>query len=339
MRAWDAAAAAALALVVPIVASAQFVPPSAKEANAARNSPTVVSPDLASPIRSSAPTVVFQAEEGKEKVSAQAGLTSGYWNVILKAAAPLNTDADDTELGGLLDGFNPGTTLTLTLGGQRWGPERRKVDSGDWCRSVKTRLPAGFNCSSFVEQDVPEELRDDYLLTTALAYTPIFYALEASAGPRSYSFADPATLEPGDEEHWDAGVTGAVGVVTRSGILLSGGVSYTSAYRAGRKRNVCTPLPVEGALQCRDLVLGEPQHEEGFSGLAEMKTFVSRSFAVNPRVRFTGDDWVAEAPLYFLPASAGGLIGGVTPRYSSETDRFGLVLFVGKAFGLTLTKL
>jgi hypothetical protein len=332
-----AATALSIIALLPAVAAAQV--PSPEAADALRNRPEIVSPDLASPIRQAAPTVVFGAEKGKEQVSAQAGLTSGQWNVLLKATAPLDTDADDTELGGLLNGLNPGTTLTLTLGGLRWGPERRKFSSGNWCRSVQKQLPAGFDCTSFAEQDVPEELREDYFLTTALAYTPIFYALEASAGPRSFSFADPTTLEAGEEEHWEAGVTGAVGVVTRAGLMFSGGVSYTSSYRGGRKRNVCTPLPVAGALQCRDLVLGAPEREEGLSGLAEMKAFVSRSFAVNPRVRFTDDEWVAEAPLYFLPASAGGLIGGVTPSYSSGTERFGLAVFVGKTFGLNLSKL
>lgn len=329
---------ATAATLLPVFLAAQD--PTVEAAQAARHSATVVSPDLASPIRQSAATVLLEAERGKEEVTAQAGLSSGYMDVILKATAPLSSGGGDTELGGVLDGLSSGTTVTLTLGGQRWGPARATISKREWCDNAKGRLPYAFNCASFVEQDIPEgELREEFFLTTALAYMPVFYALEASAGPRTFSFADPATLTAGEEEHWEAGVTGAVGIVTRSGIMLTGGASYTSAYRAGRKRNVCTPLPVTSALECREMVLGAPQHEGGLSGLAEAKMFVSRSFAVNPRIRFDDKDWVIEAPLYFLPASAGGLIGGVTPRFSSESDRFELSVFIGKAFGLTLSQL
>jgi hypothetical protein len=227
----------------------------------------------------------------------------------------------------------------------------------DWCSRQKDvkKIPHFFSCTNVSEASLqelgvqgrthpPDSVRAlvrEFDRVSRLGWDiPVQYGLQGKISPQSFDFLDAATLAEGSESHLAYSIGGGVGVFVRPFTRLDAEVSYERAFKAARSTQVCTPLPPPGTSQCGDAILGGPTQTDGWVAEAGVRQFLrvgGLDVALNPRVRFRNEDetYTVRVPIYFLPDKSGtSLLGGIAPTWSSETERFGIALFVGSAFNL-----
>jgi hypothetical protein len=133
---------------------------------------------------------------------------------------------------------------------------------------------------------------------------------------------------------WSIALSG--GVLTRNAIWLSGQYTHAVNHAAAPATQVCSPLGDTPSLQCGNRVLRAPSRTASEIVGGEVRKFLNRRFAISGRLHYDFKEEVTslEVPLYFLRNSDGGLTGGVSIGWRSDTDALVASAFVGQVLGL-----
>jgi hypothetical protein len=167
----------------------------------------------------------------------------------------------------------------------------------------------------------------------------IFFAgITGSVAPESFTFvsADTLAAQP-EEKHTSRAFSAVAGVAFRTNTVTTFSYTHEVAYSAGVSADVCSPATTGGALQCVPAVVGPPGDPARTNRLSfEVKQFFGTNFAFAPKFNWDVDDSIVgvELPVYLLQAKDGGLTGGVTLGWRSDTKAFTASAFVGPVLKL-----
>ncbi|HEX6369181.1 MAG TPA: hypothetical protein VF006_09625 [Longimicrobium sp.] len=336
-------AAAVLLLVTAPLLSAQ-----ATEADSAHITvqKVLVTPSATAGIRSSVPVFFLSGSAQKTEARVQGGFrlmddpSFGRLHATVGVTAPLSEDEGEQTVFGDLGGLTGGTTLSLSVTGQRWRWDASAGERTAWCERMKKkgRVASGADCVNFDLTAVTtgnRELRRDFWLEVERE-RPVLYEISARYQPEEMRYLDAETFLPETLERSSGSVGVSIGRFLGTQ-LWSVSYRYESAYVEGPAAEVCVPVGVAGALRCRKAPLGEPVRQESSVGTAQTRGYFGRTVAWNPRLtyRFADKEWGLEVPIYFVPGEA-GLVGGVTPGFNSIDNRWTFTVFFGKAFRVGL---
>lgn len=311
----------------------------AEEGEAVLRQQVLVTPSPTAPIRGGAPSIFLSGSTSKTEASVEGGFriledpTFGSISAVIGLTAPFTEDSE--TVFGDLDGLSAGTRLSLSVTGLRWPWDASGAENTQWCNEkiAQKRIPSGTDCVAFdltpiVEHD-PALEREYYLEVDRSV--PLLYEISASVAPEEMKYLDATTLEAGTREGTAGSLGASIGRFFGSQ-LVAAGYRHEVAFDQSPETEVCTPLGTDGALRCRNARLGEPSRRESGVGSLQVRGFIRRNLAWNPRLtyRFSGSDWVVDVPLYFVPNDE-GLIGGIAPAYS-EDGGWVVRVFIGKAF-------
>ncbi len=282
----------------------------------------------------------LEASTKETKAIATTGfdLQGAPWNLQLRlsAAGPLSKDDDGT---GLVDlkGLGDGTEAELALHGHWWkAPGKLPSEVIDWCNRRKA-VP---DCVHIRSNQIPDSLYAEFLDASGWS-DPLLFDVGWKVGRAKASYLEEGTLKGGSIDKLAHSVGADVGMFfTGLGpfrtALVSAGYRYELDYKKSAASQICTPYGTTGALRCRSAIIGRPKKTEGGLLSAELRGYLNPRWAVNPQYVKSVDDgkWTVEMPVYFIPDGKGSLIGGISPKYASESRDWEVRVFVGKAFGL-----
>ena len=167
----------------------------------------------------------------------------------------------------------------------------------------------------------------------------IFFAgMNGSIAPESFTFVSADTLaEQPAERHTSRSISAVAGVAFKTNTVTTFTYAHDVVYTAGDTADVCSPVAAGGSLKCNQAVIGAPTGPERTSRVSfEVKQFFGAHFALAPKVNWDVGNSVAgvEIPIYLLQAKDGGLTGGVTLGWRSDTKAFTASAFVGPVLKL-----
>jgi hypothetical protein len=166
--------------------------------------------------------------------------------------------------------------------------------------------------------------------------TPVLVTGRAKVGRQQYDYADPPLFNDANVVHTSYGFNGAVGVIIPTGDFIQASFQYQKGYNEQDSEQVCTPITGSTSSHCRDIAVGAPTAQLKKIVQLEARIFPSLSVGFNPKFAY---DFVKSAvslqmPIYMFHAKEGGLNGGVTAGWRSDTRSFKVALFVGQVFTL-----
>ena len=324
-----------------------------EEVNPARSlSKRTLDATLSSPVSSpSALQLVFEGTKDAGTVKANIGAQFGNAQVSLRLSGPIGAKAPSAKLAGL-DGLANKATAEFGIGWVGWKPSANSdaqkeacasylVDTGkakDLTAAKKSmELAEGhqptFTCS-WKTLPAHSKYRDRF--DEAVNWgTPLLFNARVKVGREEFEFTQSPFLKDEKASHTSYAATGSFGVLTNPLILLAVNYQYQSAYQAQDQSQLCSPFSGSTSLRCRDISIGEPDKK-----LRNIVEFESRKFfsaaAINPKIAWDIRNDVAsiQVPIYFLQSKEGGLNGGVTLGWRSDTKAFTASVFVGEIFTL-----
>lgn len=165
----------------------------------------------------------------------------------------------------------------------------------------------------------------------------VFAGITGSIAPETFKFvsADTVAAQP-SEKHSSGSVSAVAGVALKTNTMTTFSYAYDVAYEGGDKADVCV-LASAGGTKCTQVTVGAPGDPTRTNRLSfEAKQFVGTKFAVAPKLNWSVDESVVgvEFPIYLLQAKDGGLTGGVTLGWRSDTKAFTASAFVGPVLKL-----
>ncbi|HVZ20836.1 MAG TPA: hypothetical protein VG871_07230 [Vicinamibacterales bacterium] len=303
----------------------------------------------------SAPNLTFEGAKTDKKVSGQIGFQVTDFTLTLGASADLSPGSDNSGPTTLatLDGLANKTTGTLSVLWSHW-----KVKGGNpldvlkpACEKYamkkfgKSLLESGIVCDSdALAADASDSGREIQKGIMSLVDPGVifFSGAQAQAAPEQFTYVsdpgDPSSVaDETKESHtsWSAGVTG--GVVLPTNTTLSASVNRQVTYNAGKSGQICSPVGTQGLTSCRSHVLSAPgDPDRSYLISFEMKQFIGTYFALAPRFEFdvTKNAQVVALPIYLFRDGDGGLNGGVTIGWRSDTKAVTASAFVGDVLTL-----
>lgn len=317
----------------------------ADEANAVVQK-TLVTPSASASIRSGVPLFFLEGNADKSNARIEGGFrvtddpTFGRLYATLGLTAPLSSDESEPTVFGDLGGLTGGTTISLSITGQRWRWASTAAQNTAWCKLQvqRGRVASSTDCDNF---DLTDVVGDDRSLERAFYHEvapsqPLLYEVSARYQPEELNYLDATTFLPASLERGSGSVGVSVGRFFVNQ-LVSVGYRYEVAHQEGPSAEICIPVGTDGALRCRKAPLGRPVRRESSVGSAQLRGYFGRNLAWNPQFtyRFKDQEWGVQVPLYFVPNEA-GLVGGVTPAYNSVDHKWTFSVFFGKTFSIGL---
>lgn len=304
---------------------------------------TTKSPPAAA-LRSALTTGFLEASRKETKAVVSTGLEieGAPLNLQLRLGAQSPISKDENAEAELVDlkGLGDGTELELALHGYWWPAPERPSRVVTWCNSRKAALSKVSECTRLRINQIPDSLYGEFLKAAGWS-NPVLFDAGWKVGRAKASYLEEGTLKSGTLDKLAQSFGADVGIlVTTLGpfktALLAAGYHYELDYRKSSPTQICTPYGTTGALRCRSAVIGRPKKAEGALLSAEIRGYFNPRWAINPQFVRSQDDrqWTLEMPIYFIPDGNGALIGGISPRYSSESKDWAIHVFVGKALGL-----
>lgn len=327
------------AITALLVCATQGIAAAQSSRDALMETETTKSPP-AGALRSILTSAFLEASTKETKAIATTGfdIQGAPWNLKLRlsAASPLSKDDDGTSLVDL-KGLGDGTEAELAFHGHWWkAPGKRPSDVIEWC----TRRKAVPDCPHIRSNQIPDSLYAEFL--DASGWTdPVVFDVGWKVGRAKASYLEEGSLKAGSIDKLAHSVGTDIGVFfTGLGpfqtALVAAGYHYELDYRKSAATQICIPYGTTGALRCRSAVIGRPKKDEGGLVSAEVRGYFNPRWAINPQYVKSVDDgkWTIEMPVYFIPDAKGSLIGGISPKYASDSKDWEIRVFVGKAFGL-----
>lgn len=307
------------------------------------NVETTKSPPAAT-LRSAVTTGFLEASRKEAKAVASTGIDieGAPLNLQFRLGAQTPISKDEDAEAEVLDlkGLGDGTEVELALHGYWWAAPERPSSVVTWCNAHKTNLSKVSDCMRLRINQIPDTLYGDFLKAAGWT-SPVLFDIGWKAGRAKASYLEENTLKSGTLDKLAQSFGADVGVlVTTLGpfktALFAAGYHYELDYKKSSATQICTPYGVTAALRCRSAVIGRPKKNEGALLSAELRGYFNPRWAINPQfVRSQHDrTWTVEMPIYFIPDGNGALIGGISPKYASDSKDWEIRVFVGKALGL-----
>lgn len=179
--------------------------------------------------------------------------------------------------------------------------------------------------------------------------TVFYWTAAVSGGNQSFEYRKSGSLEPAEESKINRAFSGALTRATGiDGWTL--GHSWRKIYKAGKKVQLCEPIPESDASTCATTVLTPPKRDDKDRSLSflEYRRYTALQQAVGARVfyRHDLDQWGVRSTWFFLAKDKVGLDGGIDLGYDREREvvnasgekasvgGFIARLFVGRRFEL-----
>jgi hypothetical protein len=297
-----------------------------------------------------APVLSLEGTAKDKIVTAQVGFA--YRSVVLTAglSGAVDSSGDPTELADL-NGLRDKTTASMHLAWHTWAQDSGLGGLSNACARyrdlVKNAGPdLGADCGylilkratdAAVRQRVMSESERSSIMRM-IPIKPLFYVEGGGKlAPETFNFVSATDLTPGREQHTSWSVDGSAGVLFGSGWLVAGGLAREVAFQGGGSVQICQPLGSTSALRCGQKTVGPPGAVERTNQVsAELRKYFGPNFAMSPRIVYDKkkNAVAVNAPLYFVKSVDGGLDGGVTFGWRSDTRAFTVTAFVGAVLGL-----
>ena len=295
-----------------------------------------------------APVISLEGTTEDKVVKAQIGVQ--YHGFTFTAGAKANVGDDTSQPVTLanLDGLRNKTTGEFGLLWSKWiagysGDVNKVLDPvcAQYAKATGRTEGDQFKCRlGWFRTDRSAAGQAAYKeLVEALPPGRIFFAgINGSLAPESFTFVSADTLvEQPKEKHTSRSLSGVAGVAFKTNTVTTFSYTYEVAYKAGDKADVCSPAASGGSVKCSQAVIGPPGDPDRTNRLSfEVKQFFGTNFAFAPKFNWDVDDSIVgiELPIYLLQAKDGGLTGGVTLGWRSDTKAFTASAFVGPVLKL-----
>jgi hypothetical protein len=177
-----------------------------------------------------------------------------------------------------------------------------------------------------------------YRRLKGLDSNPWLFTFSAAAGRTDFKFFHPSDLALARENHTDWAASLYGGRYSPALGYIAAGYEYERSWSpAGGARQICVPLGMLPALECRSAAVGFPAQDSGHVVRGQWrKFFPGGRGAVNPIVArdFTAGITSIRLPVYFFLRGNEGLAGGARFDWRSDSDASSLVVFIGTVFSL-----
>ena len=192
---------------------------------------------------------------------------------------------------------------------------------------LKDRVECQQNLRVLVEEKA-EELKQSFVVGARVKY-----------GLEEFEFLiDSAETEKDTKSNWAPVIFGGF-ISNAKRFYIGVNYMYEISHRAGEEVTVCEPFnAIPNGSRCKNEPFGPPNEFKSHLSQAELRWYISDSFAVNPRVTYSSAEEATgfEFPLYFIKSEDNddpSLTGGVSIGWRTDQDRPILSVFVG-AIGL-----
>jgi hypothetical protein len=299
--------------------------------------PRLADPSLQSLLGSTTPQVTLGSSAEDKTVTARLGVHVRDFLLDLKLSGPISGGSKDVRLADL-DGLRGSTTADFGVSWIRWHPRANPLRQQRICDAYTKDWPAEaakkFDCS-YLGFPAGSEFRHRY--ASAIDWgIPLVLDARFRVGKKSFDYVELPDLVSSRVSHVNYSTSASFGVLTRVVGLVAVHFRYENAFRAAGSSQICSPLESTSSLRCEDLVLGAPRRHVARVAQAEIRRFFGSRFGVNPRVGYEirRSTTALELPIYFLRDREHGLNGGISLGWRSDTEQFGMSIFVGEALQL-----
>jgi hypothetical protein len=286
--------------------------------------------------------LTFEGSSKDKVATGQVGFLLGDFALTLAASAPINSDTGAATLADL-DGLKSKANGSVKLLWQHWsindvGPALAEA-CGDYAAAAGKNVKA-IECGILaLKKNTTPEGREalSNILERVKPGTLYFLGGGGKVAPEKFDFVGKSDLTGASERHISWSASAYTGLLLSSGVMLAGTYTREVAYRPGDKSQICRPAALPGALECGDEVIGGPGAAHRTNQVSvEIRTFFGDSFAISPRGTY---DVAKKAtglalPLYFMKAAEGGIRGGITIGWRSDTKAVTASVSVGQVLGL-----
>jgi hypothetical protein len=159
----------------------------------------------------------------------------------------------------------------------------------------------------------------------------------AQIAPENFSYLNETNLSEGKARHVSWSVGGMGGVLFPNSIMVAVNYKRQVVYAANDETQVCSPIGLLSSLNCSPQIIGPPADptRSNQTGVEVRKIF-NQYFAISPRLTrdWTHQSTGVELPLFFFRDSTGGLNGGVSLGWRSDTKAFTASVFIGQVLGV-----
>ena len=331
----------ALAVVLlPVCASAQNADRQEVRAltAAALNRTTAVA--SGSPVEA-APRVTLEGSAKSRVASGQLGVQIADLAVTVGASTPIGDSSEPATLADL-DGLRNKASGTAAVLWSHWAVRDIGAVLSDACSRYAASIGQDVtkvDCDILaLKRSTRPEARAalDAIVDRVRPGAAVFAAVRGRIAPESFRYLT-AALEERSEHRTSWSATASGGALFASGLMVMAAYTRQVAYEPGGSRQICEPLGTDGALACAEHVIGPPVGA-GRTHLAsvEARRFFGDNLALSPRVTYDVRRAVTgiQLPIYFLKAADGGLTGGVTLGWRSDSNAFVVSATVGAVLGL-----
>jgi hypothetical protein len=298
-----------------------------------------------------APVISLEGTTDDKLVRAQVGVQHRGFTFTAGAKANVGDDPSKSTALADLDGLRNKTTGELGLLWSRWlagysGDVNTVLDPvcARYAKATgRTEGPAAgqFRCRlGWFRTDRSPAGQAAYNELVA-ALTPgkiVFAGVNGSIAPESFAFISADTFaEQPAQKHTSRSFSVVAGVAFETNTVTTLSYAHEVAYEAGDEADVCSPSASGGSLKCVQAAVGPPGDPRRTNRLSfEVKQFLGTNVAFAPKFNWDVDESVVgvELPIYFLQAKDGGLTGGVTLGWRSDTKAFTASAFVGPVLKL-----
>lgn len=166
--------------------------------------------------------------------------------------------------------------------------------------------------------------------------TPVLLTARTKVGRQKYEYVRSPLFKDENAVYTSYAVTGAVGVIIPSGDFVQASFQYQKGYNEQDSEQVCTPIDNSTSTHCRDIAVGAPLLQRKKLVQLEGRIFPGSSVGFNPKFAYDFEKRAVslQMPIYMFHAKEGGLNGGVTAAWRSDTRALKVSLFIGQVFTL-----
>jgi hypothetical protein len=169
--------------------------------------------------------------------------------------------------------------------------------------------------------------------------TPVLVSARYTGDHEQYKYAVAPAFASQTKSATSYGLSAAAGVIAKPG-LLQLDYQYASTYSAQPSSQVCVPVSGSSATTCQTIATAAPKRKITSTLALESRFFFGRNVGLAPKVSGDLRGKVAsfEVPVYLLHDKTGGLNGGATFGWRSDTKEFTAGVFVGDILTLLSSK-
>ena len=178
------------------------------------------------------------------------------------------------------------------------------------------------------------------LIRTKEGPMPLFFAAHAKGGRQSFKYFDEKALSTNTTLKNSYSLSATAGLLTHSDLYLGMSATYQNTFKAGDAVQICAPVGASANQECTALQRNAPAEKLQTILQLEGRVFlVGGHFAINPLLSYECHAATkgVEVRFLFLQDKDGGLTGGLSTGWRSDTRQYSVIAFVGEKLNLVPT--